>query len=285
MSNIEWTGETLNLHMGCDKASEGCMNCYAIVMAHRLEAMALAKIAKGEDPKGLACYIGLTRKVNGKLNWTGIVNFNPDALNIPRKRKKPQVYFVNSMSDIGHDYVTKRHFLDFFAMVLDTPQHTYQLLTKRPQSLGKKLNLAYEHFQIKQPLKNIWVGITAENQRQYNHRINYLLDIHAHIRFISFEPLLSPIHITNSQELLGDKIHWAILGGESGHDARPSHIEYLQSLKQQCEFHGIKVFVKQLGEDVHYEYKFIKVEGKGNDLKTLARFGLDTREYPVTLDF
>lgn len=285
MSNIEWTGKTLNIHMGCDKTSQGCKNCYAVPMAYRLEAMARAKIAKNEDPKGLANYIGLTHKVNGELNWTSVVNFNPDVLEIPRKTKKPTVYFVNSMSDIGHKYVTEHQFLDFFAMVLDTPHHTYQILTKRPGTLRKRLILAYSHFGIKQPLKNLWVGITAENQHRYEERINLLINTIAHIRFISFEPVLSPIHITISQDLLGDKIHWAILGGESGDNARESHIEYLQSLKDQCQFHGIKVFVKQLGENTWFKSKPIKIKGKGNTHDDLARFNLDVREYPIILDF
>lgn len=220
MSNIEWTDKTWNPIVGCSKISEGCRNCYAINQAHRNWAMAQAL---PEERRGrLAYYEGLTEKRGNWVGWTGKVVFVPEALEEPLKRKKPTKYFVNSMSDLFHESVADEWIDQVFAVMALTPQHIYQILTKRPERMleyfgsrpGRTISIInamsqwigegckYEktvstsHFRDKEdflPFPNVWLGVTVENQKAANERIPLLLQAPAAVRFLSCEPLLEKI--------------------------------------------------------------------------------------------
>jgi protein gp37 len=256
-TGIQWTDETWNPIVGCDKISEGCRNCYAIGQAYRNAAMG-AKLA---NPGRLKYYQGLTEKRGDRTEWTGVVNFVPEALELPLKWKKPRRVFVNSMGDLFHVNV-KDHELDqIFAVMGLTPQHTYQVLTKRPGSMMAYLlleetrknifkqscGIAGDYPKLKSiphyfPLPNVWLGVTIENQKAADERLSLLKSAPAAVRFLSCEPLLEPVDLGS---LAG--IDWVIVGGESGHGARDCDLEGIRSIVQQCKDAAVPVFVKQLG--------------------------------------
>ncbi|HET8686195.1 MAG TPA: DUF5131 family protein, partial [Methanosarcina sp.] len=206
MSNIEWTNESWNPILGCSKISAGCRNCYAINQAFRNW-----KMAEGlpENKRGrLAYYEGLTK---GFDDWTGKLVFVPEALEIPLKRKKPQTYFVNSMSDMFHKNVEDEWLDQIFAVMALTPQHTYQILTKRPERMEEYLSDPETIERIEEagyefshnmdnlnnwPLPNVWLGVSVENQKAADERISLLLDTPAAIRFLSCEPLLEFVDLS-----------------------------------------------------------------------------------------
>lgn len=156
------------------------------------------------------------------------------ALNIPYTWRKPQVVFVNSMSDLFHHSVTLEFVQRVFAVMNDTPQHTYQVLTKRGDILEKFA--PYLNF-----TSNIWMGVSVEDQRVIS-RINHLQTVNAHVRFLSLEPLLGPL-----PNLSLNGIHWAIIWGESGRKARPMQEQWIEEIRLQCEMAGVKFFFKQWG--------------------------------------
>ena len=289
MTSIEWVqnsngekGQTWNPIVGCSKVSEGCRNCYAINQAYRNNAMAQAL---PEDKRGrLKYYEGLTEKRGDRVEWTGKVVFVPEALGIPLKRKKPTTYFVNSMSDLFHESVTNEQLDQIFAVMALTPRHTYQVLTKRPErmleyltkqssgslfdsaeQLGFEDRMFLKGFGGVIPFKNIWLGVTVENQKAANDRIPLLLQTPAAVRFLSCEPLLEHVNIapglvqerhqynrlTGEQRVIlaDERIHWVIVGGESGHGARPCDIKWIRSIVEQCKSANVPVFVKQLGSN------------------------------------
>ncbi|NEO85501.1 MAG: phage Gp37/Gp68 family protein [Spirulina sp. SIO3F2] len=298
MTKIEWTNQTWNPVVGCSKTSPGCAECYAILMAHRLEAMA----GNLDNPGRLEYYKGLTQKLpSGRIEWTGEVKFVEEALQIPLQRKKSQTYFVNSMSDLFHDTVTDKELDQIFAVMALTPQHTYQVLTKRPERMHDYCTNA-KHQIIEEctrrivsgslsqqqkitaisiwadtrphyPLPNIWLGVTTEDQRTVNERIPLLLQTPAVIRFLSCEPLLEKIDIESiqgalwlyddeygtGQRIKANGIDQVIIGGESGPRAKPCHVEWLQDLVAQCRDAGVAVFVKQLGSNVWHQGQRVKL--------------------------
>lgn len=207
-SAIEWTDATWNPVAGCSLCSPGCANCYAMAAAARLEAMGQKK------------YRGLTRKVNGRWVWTGRVNLDEEALTIPLKWQKPKRVFVNSMSDLFHEDVPFDFVDKVFAVMALCPQHTLQILTKRPERMSEYLNspdtpsriatVAFEigglqppdgQPQIEDlpraywPLENAWMGTSIEDQHRADGRIPHLLGCPAAVRFLSAEPLLSDIEL------------------------------------------------------------------------------------------
>jgi protein gp37 len=210
-SKIEWTEATWNPSVGCDKISAGCLNCYAEVMAKRLQAMA----APGYED-------GFRFKVI------------PSRLNAPLKVKKPTKFFVNSMSDLFHEEMP----FDFLDRVFDTikltPRHTYQILTKREAVLK-------EYFQNRSVPENVWLGVSVEAKHRKN-RIDVLRSIKARIRFLSIEPLLNDV---GALDLSG--IHWVIVGGESGHNARPMKSSWVINVQKQCFEQDVAFFFKQWG--------------------------------------
>ncbi len=210
-SHIEWTEVTWNPVTGCSKVSQGCKNCYAERMANRLYAM------------------GMDRYRN---NFT--VTLHEDLVELPAKWLKPRIVFVNSMSDLFHESVP----LDFIQRVFDTmarcPQHVFQILTKRSERLNEVAS------SLPWP-PNIWMGVSVENEKVI-HRIADLSLVPAKIRFLSCEPLIGPL-----DNLLLDKIHWVIVGGESGPGARPMKPEWVDSILSQCQQHNVAFFFKQWG--------------------------------------
>jgi protein gp37 len=211
-SRIEWTEATWNPVVGCTKISAGCKHCYAEAMAKRLQAM------------------GTSGYENGfKLNIV------PSRLNEPLQRSRPTIYFVNSMSDLFHERVPDAYIERVFDVITRTPQHTYQILTKRAAHMAR-------YFRIREVPSNAWLGVSVENRRHGVPRIDLLRTIKARIRFLSVEPLLEDIGKIDLSD-----IHWVIVGGESGPKARPMKAEWADSVRLQCEAQGAAFFFKQWG--------------------------------------
>jgi len=199
-STIEWTEQTWNPTTGCTKISPGCKHCYAEVMAGRLQAMGTPGYENG---------FGLT--------------LLPERLLQPLRRKKPTIYFVNSMSDLFHEDIPDQFLDRVFEIIRLSPQHTYQILTKRAERLP-------QYFKHRDCPKNVWLGVSVEDQRYGVPRIDYLRQVDAHIRFLSVEPLLEDI---GKIDLSG--IHWVIVGGESGPKARPMKPVWVENVKKQAD--------------------------------------------------
>ena len=223
-TQIEWTDTTWNPVVGCSLASAGCKNCYAMIMARRLEAMGVDK------------YVGLTQKKGKNVTWTGTVREYNSSLEIPLKWKKPRKIFVNSMSDLFHDGVSDDFILAVWDVMKRTPQHNYQILTKRPERMMQILSQKIDEI-----LPNVWVGTSVENASTTD-RIELLKNTPAAIRFISFEPLIDSV---GKVDLRG--IHWAIVGGESGSKARPINESWIDEIHQQCNIYDTAFFFKQWG--------------------------------------
>lgn len=260
MSKIEWTDQTWNPIIGCSKISEGCTNCYAEKMAYRLRCMALAK----ESFDTLDYYIDT---VNDSGKWNSNTFFIESVLEKPKKRKKPTTYFVCSMGDLFHESVSFDDIMKVYSVVAECRQHTFIWLTKRPlqmynffKYLGIQIMEAgfspepidstnlFDYFET---LPNLILGVTAENQEQASKRIPILLQIPAAKRFVSCEPLLSSINLTewlhDSSCLIEEYqictcseprevcIDWVIAGPETGPRKRPMDINWLISLRDQCK--------------------------------------------------
>jgi protein gp37 len=276
MSDIEWTEKTWNPVAGCKKISPGCKNCYAETMTGRLEAM------------GDAGYSGLTKLgADGKRRlFTGEFRERPDRLDVPLKRKKPTTWFVNSMSDLFGEGVSDEFIAAVFGVMAATPQHTYQVLTKRagrmcewnewirdgsrvafPVTSPGRIHFpsipcrwfARSHFvgyrgttdcftridecpTREDPLPNVHIGVSVEDRKHGLPRIDELRKVPAAVRFLSIEPLLEDL---GDIDLTG--IHWVIVGGESGHNARPMHPDWVRSIRDQCRRAKVPFFFKQWG--------------------------------------
>ncbi len=214
MSNIEWTELTWNPTTGCTKISDGCVFCYAYPLSLRLKAMGLEKYKNGFK-----------------------LTLHPQELNKPFTWKKPKVVFVNSMSDLFHHEVPLDYIERVFEVMNQTPQHNYQLLTKRSErvlQIAEKLNWT----------KNIWLGVSVENER-VTPRIKDLIETPASTKFLSCEPLIGPI---NSLEKYVDKLDWIIVGGESGSGARRIEKSWVDIIKKVCLYHQVPFFFKQWGK-------------------------------------
>lgn len=265
MSNIEWTGETLNPTTGCDRISPGCDNCYALTMAKRLKAMGQEKYQNDGDPRTSGPGFGLT--------------IHPDTLDVPLRWKKPRTVFVNSMSDLFHARVPVAFIVQVWHMMQATPQHTYQILTKRPERLVRVLDRVYDALEMDGPLPNVWLGTSVESD-DYVRRIDHLAQVRAAVLFVSAEPLLGPLP---SADLTG--IDWVIIGGESGPGARPFDPQWAADLIDDARLAGAAPFVKQLGSvwarDTAYAGKTVAGHGdtKGGD-PTYWPAHLRVREYP-----
>ena len=224
LSPIEWTDVTWNPVAGCTVATAGCTNCYAMRMAARLEAMGLEK------------YAGLTRKSGDRYVWTGKIVQDEKSLKAPRTWRSPRTVFVNSMSDLFHDGVETDFIGKVWDVMRDTPQHTYQILTKRPERM--QTILSSSGFSV---LPNVWIGTSVEDAAVIG-RIEYLRSTPAAIRFISFEPLIGSVADANI-----NGIHWAIVGGESGPRSRAMPEEWVHEIEEMCREAGTAFFFKQWG--------------------------------------
>ena len=223
-TGISWTSATWNPTTGCDRISPGCDHCYALTLAKRLKAMGSAKYQTDGDPRTSGPGFGLAE------HW--------DALDTPRHWRDPRLVFVNSMSDLGHARVSRDFLNAVWTVMEQTPQHTYQVLSKRPERLRKFLaERAISGGE--RPLPNVHIGTSIETDC-YCRRADDLRETPAALRFLSLEPLLGPLPSLNL-----DGIGWCIIGGESGPGHREMDIAWLESLVAQCQDAGVAVHVKQ----------------------------------------
>jgi protein gp37 len=211
-SSIEWTEHTWNPTVGCSKISPGCKHCYAETMAYRLQAMGIAEYRDGF-----------------KLQLV------PERLDEPLRRKKPTMYFVNSMSDLFHDDVPYGFLDKVFDVITRSPQHVFQILTKRAERMAR-------YFEQRETPANAWLGVSVENRKHGVPRVAVLRSIDAKVRFLSVEPLLESLGT-----VVLEGIHWVIVGGESGPKARPMDPVWAEEVLKQCQTMSIPFFFKQWG--------------------------------------
>jgi protein gp37 len=227
-SPIEWTTATWNPTTGCDRISVGCDHCYALRLSARLKAMGQPKYQNDGDPRTSGPGFGVT--------------VHPAALEVPLHWRKPRLVFVNSMSDLFHARVDTGFVAQVWAVMAQTPQHTYQVLTKRPERLARVLAVVRENIKPDiWPLPNVWLGTSVESDN-FVRRADHLRAAPARIRFLSLEPLLGPLP---SLSLAG--IDWVIVGGESGRDHRPVDGCWVRDLRDRALNEGIAFFFKQWG--------------------------------------
>lgn len=206
-SSIEWTESTWNPVTGCTKVSPGCDRCYAERVALRFP---------NNFPNGFT------------------LTMRPDVLDLPKRWKRSRIVFVNSMSDLFHADVPDAYIQQVFQVMLECPQHTFQVLTKRAERLAR--------LAPKLPWpKNVWMGVSIETDK-FNWRADYLRKVPAEVLFVSAEPLLGSLA---TLDITG--IQWLIAGGESQTGARPAKLEWFRELRRKCKAEGTKFFLKQLG--------------------------------------
>jgi protein gp37 len=252
-SKIEWTETTWNPTTGCDRISAGCDHCYALTLARRLKAMGSAKYQNDGDPRTSGPGFGLT--------------LHPGTLDAPLHWREPRRVFVNSMSDLFHARVPLEFVRAVFAVMAATPQHTYQVLTKRAARLPRiaaKLDWP----------PNLWMGVSIETD-EHAGRAGGLRQVPAAVRFLSCEPLLGDL-----PSLSLDGIHWVIIGGESGTGARPMMLAWAWRLIRECEDREIPVFVKQVGTVAAAEMRPYAAKSKGGDWDDWPEW-LRIRQFPA----
>jgi protein gp37 len=288
-TKIQWTNETWNPLAGCSKVSDGCKNCYAIKDAVRL--------SENTNPKIRAKYEGTTKDGN---NWTGKINLaSDDVLTQPLRWTRPRQIFVNSMSDLFHENVPDEWIDRIFAVIAMSAHHIFQILTKRPERMKEYFSKVEERrtniggwikgnfrqnvndkdwaYLTTFPIENVWLGVSVENQKTADERIPLLLETPAAIRWLSCEPLLEEVDLTNLRIVypvkldaltgaffsqngaiitdkdvpeIGNKIDWVVVGGESGTNHRKCDVNWIRSIARQCHAVDVPVFIKQLGGTV-----------------------------------
>lgn len=219
-SSIEWTEVTWNPVTGCDRVAPGCDNCYALTLAKRLKAMGAEKYQNDGDPRTSGPGFGVTTHVK--------------ALDQPYRWTGSRLVFVNSMSDLFHAKVPLDFVRDVFDVIRDTPQHTYQVLTKR----GTRLRRVADRLDWP---SNLWMGVSVEDADAVT-RINDLRVTPAAVKFLSCEPLIGHLGRVDLRD-----IDWVIVGGESGPRARPMEPQWAESIRDQCAAAGVPFFFKQWG--------------------------------------
>jgi protein gp37 len=247
-SAIEWTDASWNPVTGCSKVSEGCRNCYAEALSLRF----------GRSKKPWAAQFAAENVV-----------LHPDRLGYPLKWKEPRRIFVNSMSDLFHENVPDTFVVKVFDVMRQAPQHTFQVLTKRPERMRELVGRWTEKYALRMleeggmacqwPLPHVWLGTSVEDQKSADARIAKLLETAASVRFLSCEPLLAPINLCQAMSAPTDHEHgptcrewlaglgWVIVGGESGPRHRPFDLDWARDLRDQCQAAGIPFFFKQVG--------------------------------------
>lgn len=280
-TKIEWTDATWNPITGCSVVSPGCTNCYAMRLA-------------GTRLKHLPSRAGLTVDSKAGPVWNGKVRLNSEWLDQPLRWKRPRRIFVCAHGDLFAENVPDEWIDQAFAVMALAPQHTFQVLTKRAARMrasvsalpgradavaraaaclwpGEDSDEAYYPVDeaIRSPLPNVWLGVSAEDQRRADERIPDLLATPAAVRFVSAEPLLGPINFmdipwpkdrptfpesddlsdgrSTLHSIEGSKLDWIIVGGESGPGARPMHPDWARSIRDQCDAAGVQFFFKQWG--------------------------------------
>jgi protein gp37 len=252
-TKISWTQTTWNPVVGCSRVSDGCRHCYAERMDKRIRAAHDQEFREWSAP-------------NAAYN----VRLHPERLEQPLHWKKPRMVFVNSMSDLFHDAIPAIFITRVFAVMASTPEHTYQILTKRQYRLEALLNEEqfqddienimgeYTHADFVYPLPNVWLGVSVENQRAADERIPLLLQTPAAIRFLSCEPLLESVDLSKwtgetrdfgswsaSQAQSSRSISWVICGGESGPNHREMNPDWARYIRDQCQAAGVAFWYKQ----------------------------------------
>jgi protein gp37 len=234
-SKIEWTHHTFNPWIGCVKVTPGCANCYAEAQNKRW----------GRDLWGAS----KPRMITSDAYWKQPITWNAEAEAAGERRR----VFCASMSDVFEDYGSTTTIgdrmeetrVDLWRLIEKTPALDWLLLTKRPQNIMHMIPYEWRD----QLPANVWVGTTCEDQKRADERIPYLLKVPAAVRFLSCEPLLGPVDLEQAYQPRGrERIDWVIVGGESGHGARPMHPQWARSLRDQCEAFGVSFFFKQWGE-------------------------------------
>jgi protein gp37 len=278
-THIEWTDATWNPITGCSVVSAGCKHCYA---------MKLAGTRLAHHPSRA----GLTIDTKAGPVWTGEVRFNSEWLDQPLRWRRPRRIFVCAHGDLFHESVPDEWIDQVFAVMAMAPQHTFQVLTKRPERMRDYLAAMYGPLRVNrllphlyargaepspavcrcEPLRNVWLGVSVEDQAAADERIPLLLQCHAAVRWISAEPLLGPVDLTNTwpdttatlnaftgsaRHVLGfgektlGTLGWVVAGGESGTGARPMHPDWARSLRDQCKAAGVPFLFKQWGNWLH----------------------------------
>jgi len=280
---VEWTDATWNPIRGCSRVSEGCRECYAEKIAARFSG-------PGQPYHGLAVH---TR--SGEARWTGKVALIESALDLPLRWRRSRRIFVNSMSDLFHEAVPDEWIAAIFGVMLRARQHTFQILTKRPERMARWCQTATPHDCIaalavtapsafrqpfggdeasrvgrEWPAPHIWLGISAEDQKTWDDRVELLGRTPAAMRWVSAEPLLGELDVGNAFDPPPDgspygRVDWLVVGGESGglveralverkpcaccHGWRPKDqaLAWVRSLRDQCVAVGVPFFFKQWG--------------------------------------
>lgn len=310
MTTIEWTDETLNVVVGCDKISPGCKNCYAVK---------LAATRLRNEPK----YKGLAVRKGDHYEWTGKAHIWKKTLNKVFDWRKPRKIFLTSMGDPFHTSISNKELELMFGVMALNQQHTFQVLTKRPErmrefmrsrtahqcldtlsdpefdGIGEDNKLKLEPIDsaklVLWPPPNVWLGVSVENQQCANERIPLLLKTPAAVRFLSCEPLLEDVNLeqaicemtinaSGESEPLGvrpkdEGIHWVIVGGESGDKARPFNLQWARNIVHQCQEGDVAVFVKQLGDNPHDNGVALDFGSKGKEFGDWPK-ELQVREFP-----
>lgn len=261
-TNIEWTDESWNPITGCTPISEGCAHCYARSMAKRLAGRYGYPDAPNEFD----------------------VTLHPDKLNQPLHWKKPRMIFICSMGDLFHDDVEYEWIFKIFAVMSLCQQHTFQILTKRPENMKRWFNhYSVGGFTTREivksrankiqglphtpagwqsmpwPLPNVWIGVTTENQETAEERIPWLTRTPAAVHFVSAEPMLEAIDYSNHQPfiqkfggfraakgILSGAVDWVICGFETGPGAREGNPDHARDLRDQCAAAGVPFFFKRM---------------------------------------
>lgn len=235
-TRIEWAHKVWNPITGCNPVSEGCQNCYARRMANRL--------------RGRCGY---------PADEPFRVTLHEERLDEPMRWRKPSRVFVCSMSDLFHKDIDTSFRVKVFDVIYQCPQHTFLILTKRPELMKFWLQINGPIVGSK-PFPNVWLGVTAENQEMVNKRIPILLQTPASKRFVSVEPMLGPVDLTNF--IIGpNRLDWVICGSETGPNRREACIEWIGDLCDQCEHAGVPFFLKQMEVDGKI-VKMPKLNGK-----------------------
>jgi protein gp37 len=312
-SKIEWTDATWPVVKGCDYVSPGCANCYAADLIHRH--------AQHPNEKISLPLAGLTEVRNGRARWTAKVYLNEPHLNDPLKWKTGRMIFVPSHGDLFHEDVPDEFICRVFKVMGQAKQHTFQVLTKRAERMQRFMreqtnahairSLEAAAFCVQWPLPNVWLGVSVENQATADERIPQLLKTPAAVRFLSCEPLLDEVDLSNwimpncpachtkacmaGPVRCPELLDWVIVGGESGPGARPFNVDWARSLVRQCREAGVPVFVKQLGANVVDRCEFFTPENTGwpeangpanwdnGDITLKDAKGGDPEEWPASL--
>lgn len=326
-TGIAWTSSTWNPIRGCSRVSEGCRNCYAERVAARFTH---TRPRGNTGSRGVPVENGPFAGFATSKGWTGRVELVEKALLLPLRWRKPRRIFVNSMSDLFHENLPDEAIDRVFAVMALSPRHTFQILTKRAERMRKYLTTRSKSAQpwknaartvgyalefegvslVPFPLPNVWLGVSAEDQKTADERIPLLLQTPAAVRFVSAEPLLEAVDLTSqfgmlmSDEdgeygpVLSPGLSWVITGGESGPGARPCDIAWIRSIVQQCKAAGVPCFVKQMGarpieRPSSFEEKLaflqrkrtgpVVINADGANLVLRDRKGADPAEWPEDL--